>query len=138
MQEDKLEEYKLKIALAKLRNDRIELYEIINNLPKDKELLEFIAETCPIFIAFNYAKTKGMYSKKIEGRVCKEAKELIVHWANKFGGSDKLRTAVCESSDPLHPYLYASLVDKRFHKETYEAVKGTYKFADYCEMIGTC
>jgi hypothetical protein len=131
-----MDNYKLQLTMFVLTNNRISLLDFISRLPRDKELLDFVANHCPTYIAFSYAKGKKIYSEIIEDRICNEAKELIVPWALTFGGSKKLRTAICQSEDKKHAYLYASIVDQKPNSETYEAVKDSQFYCDYCELIG--
>jgi hypothetical protein len=125
MTNEQLEEIKAQIVLYHLQSkitSGMDYFNFIQRLPKDKEILDFVCDFCPTFWCFLYAKKTGIYSLKLEDRICKESPELIIKWAFIFSAKDKLRNAVNASGDPSIIIEYAKTIDEKFIEETHQAL----------------
>ena len=59
--------------------------------------------------------------------------EKAYEYAKKYGHLDSFRKFACQSS--YYAYWYAKYLDKEFHEDTWEAVKGTKYEEEYNKFL---
>jgi hypothetical protein len=120
-----IEDIKAKIILHHLQKPHIfggDYYNFVFSIPADKDVLKFMTTICPPFWCFLYAKNKHVWCKELDTLICTKAPNLLIRLAITFGKNDKYREAVNKSEDPALILEYASTIDERFIKETYDAL----------------